>query len=122
MNYNIAHVRLRMEQRGITQERSDQCIKDGTVSRAHGRDVYDDGEIKVVVNPRNKKVITVLTKEVTVLGDIPFLGGAAYGRLHDQTGVYVHYDRDIGMHEIYGRGSGLERALRYLRNMAERAH
>ena len=121
MNYNISHVRQRMEQRGITQERADQCIKDGAVSRAHGRDVHDDGEIKVVVNPRNKKVITVLTKEVTVLGDIPFLGTPAYARLHEQTGVYVHYDREIGMHEVWGRGRGLERALVYLNNMAERA-
>jgi len=118
MNYHDPHVRLRMEERDITQERADQCIEHGTVSRsANGRDVYDDGDIKVVVHRRNKKVITVLTKDVTMVGDIPFLGGAAYKRLHEQTGVYVHYDREIGMHEVYCRGSGLERALRYLRNM-----
>ena len=121
MNYNVAHVLQRMEQRGITQERAEKCIEHGAVSRARGRDVYDDGEIQVVVNPRNKKVITVLTKEVTVLGDIAFLGIPAYARLHEQTGVYVHYDREVGAHEVWGRGRGLERALVYLNNMAERA-
>lgn len=120
MNYNGKHVRLRMQQRGITQQRADQCIENSTASRMQGRDTYDDGEIKVIVNHRTKSVITVLTKDVTLLYDVPFLGGPVYQRLHAQTGAFVWYDKGTNVHEVHASGRALERAQTYLLTMARR--
>lgn len=117
LNFDHSHVRLRMKQRKVDEQQVQRCVDRGTVTTVNNRSVYQLDDLKVVVNKRTLKVITVLTTDVTLLPWPRLIRRDHLRRISDELGVHAWYDHDAQHYELYGAPERVQNACNYIQHV-----